>query len=186
MGPKFWIYRGTLDDTFEWAYYIGVANAMPTPDNIKHLPLDLMPIHTHPQLYCENPKLYTYRELKQVLTTMRTVFSGKISALPQSGRGPSIPVRNSPNLISNTKRHPEICLAHSIGHKTFVCCYAELNADKIAYAGFPEGIPQGTSVGTFLGRQFKHYGADLGIRCAVAVQWVRFRTGNLGDHRGGV
>ena len=47
--------------------------------------------------------------------------------------------------------------------KSFVCCYAELNADSASYAGFPDGIKQGTSFGKFLGRQTKCFCADLGF-----------------------
>jgi len=34
-----------------------------------------------------------------------------------------------------------------------VIAYAKLQADQQVYAGWPEGIPAGTSLGTFLGRQ---------------------------------
>ena len=44
-----------------------------------------------------------------------------------------------------------------------VTCTATLNADPEPYAGFPHGIPQGTSVGTFLGKQYAALAKDVGF-----------------------
>src|SRR5690606_29305064 len=61
------------------------------------------------------------------------------------------------------ERHREICLADTMGKASFACCYGILNADTRRYAGFPDGIPQDTSLGAFLGRQFKFLARDLGL-----------------------
>jgi hypothetical protein len=44
-----------------------------------------------------------------------------------------------------------------------VSCIARLHADKVAYAAFPHGIPENTSIGTFLGGQSQHFLTDLGF-----------------------
>ena len=54
-------------------------------------------------------------------------------------------------------------MANTMGAKSFVCCYAVLNADDRPYAGFPAGIAQGTTLGTFLGRQADRFLRDLGF-----------------------
>jgi hypothetical protein len=60
-------------------------------------------------------------------------------------------------------KHPEICVGESMGRKSMVCSYALLNADDNRYAGFPDGIPQDTAMGTFLGRQAQIFMDDLGF-----------------------
>jgi len=54
-------------------------------------------------------------------------------------------------------------MAITMGRASFVCCYGVLKADREAYAGFPDGIPDGTPFGRFLGRQSRHFLADLGF-----------------------
>ncbi len=55
------------------------------------------------------------------------------------------------------EKHPEILKGY------WVDCSATLNGDTEVYAGFPNGIPHGTSVGTFLGRQSQRFLTDLGF-----------------------
>src|SRR5690606_22620497 len=59
--------------------------------------------------------------------------------------------------------HREICLANTMGKASFVCCYGILDSDTHGYAGFPDGIPQGTGIGVFLGRQFRLRAAALDL-----------------------
>ncbi len=61
------------------------------------------------------------------------------------------------------EKHEEICLANTMGKASMVTCYATLNADAGKYAGYPNGIPQGTLFGEFLGRQSKHFLKDMGF-----------------------
>ncbi len=60
-------------------------------------------------------------------------------------------------------RHRECCRGGSMGTKSMVCCYAELNADDRSYAAFPDGIPQGTRFGTFFGKQAQRFLGDMGF-----------------------
>ena len=163
-GSEILEYKGNLDDKFEWAKYIGVANPE-VYGNIPDLPQDQLCIHYCPRLYRKAPPEYTYRDLKRVLDTMRTVFAekGRVIRLGTTfDPGPEFAV--SPFKYKN---HQEICLADTLGTgkelKSFICCYAELDADSVAYAGFPDGIKQGTSFGKFLGRQTKHFCKDMGF-----------------------
>ena len=54
-------------------------------------------------------------------------------------------------------------MANTMGAKSFVCCYATLNEDKEKYAGFRNGILQGTPLGTFLGKQSQAFLTDMGF-----------------------
>jgi hypothetical protein len=162
-GSEILDYKGNLDDSFEWAKYIGVANPE-VYGNIPDLPQEQLSMHHSPRLYCENSPEYTYRDLKRVLDIMCQVFL-------ENGREIRLGATFDPGpefAISPFKyeRHQEICLADTIGEgglKSFVCCYTELNADSTAYAGFPDGIKQGTAFGKFLGRQTRHFCADMGF-----------------------
>ena len=160
-GSELLDYRGRMDDTFEWCQYIGVANAMEKPHDID-LPEEQWPTHYQPVAYCANPPVFTYRDLKRVLDTMRQVyhekFGGRLHLVTTFDPGPEFAKSDF-----KYNRHPELCLANTLGKKSFVCCYAELKSDTCEYAGFPNGIPEGTSLGTFLGRQAKHFCADLGF-----------------------
>jgi len=163
-GSEILEYKGSLDDTFEWAKFIGVANPE-VYGKIPALPQKELSMHHSPRLYRKNPPEYTYRNLKRILDTMRMVFAekGRVIRLGTTfDPGPEFAV--SPFKYKN---HKESCMANTLGTDTelrsFVCCYAELDADSIAYAGFPDGIKAGTPFGNFLGRQTKYFCADMGF-----------------------
>ena len=164
-GSEILDYSGRLDDTFEWAKYIGVANPE-VYGRIADLPQTELSIHHSPRLYCENPPEYTYRDLKRVLDILRDSFRshGRTVRLGTTfDPGPEFAVSSF-----KYQRHIESCLADTLGQggggpKSFICCYTELNADDYAYAGFPNGIEQGTTFGKFLGRQTRHFCADIGF-----------------------
>lgn len=161
-GSEILDYKGNLNDTFEWAKYIGVANTG-VYDNIPDLPQEKLSIHHSPRLYRKNPPEYRYSDLKMVVGALRDLCAEKgrkIRVGATFDPGPEF-ARSS----FKYERHQEICLADTLGNglKSFVCCYSRLNADSTSYAGFPDGIEQGMSFGKFLGRQTKHFCADLGF-----------------------
>lgn len=158
-GSELLDYRGRLEDHFEWAKYIGVANPHGEPTG---QPEHLQGIHENPRLYRPDAPEFTYHDLRRIVQFMRSVFREfshkplRIGTTFDSG----------PEFAKSDfkyKRHPEICQGFCLGGRAFVCCYMSLHADDIAYAGFPDGIVEGTSLGTFLGRQTKHFVADLGF-----------------------
>ncbi|MBN1445340.1 MAG: hypothetical protein JW957_04445 [Candidatus Omnitrophica bacterium] len=159
-GSEILEYKGNLDDSFEWAKYIGVAN----PEvfgNIPDLPREKLSIHHSPRLYRENPPEFKYRNLKRILEILKAVFAEKgrkVRVGTIFDPGPEFAVS-----AFKYKRHREICMAGTLGKKSFVCCYAEMNADPGTYAGFPEGVEQGTPFGRFLGRQARHFCSDIGF-----------------------
>lgn len=159
-GSEILDYKGNIDDKFEWAKYVGVANRI----FISHDPGDpeSVSIHRHPYTYMDNPPAFTYRILKNIVSlikkTGRRMTGRKIRVGATFDPGPEFAKSDF-----KYKRHPEICDGLAFGdRKCFVCCYKNLKADTEHYAGFPDGIPDETPFGLFLGRQSKHFMKDMG------------------------
>lgn len=156
-GSEILDYSGNLDDSFEWAYWIGVANPH---GNLPHDPQGVC-LHSRPYKYRENPPVYTYRDLARVIATLKEV-GREMTGKPIEVGTIFDPGGEFARSTFKYERHREVCLAHTMGHKTFVGCYATLEADQRRYASFPDGIPEGTTFGTFLGRQASAFARDLG------------------------
>lgn len=159
-GSEILDYRGSLEDTFDWARWVGVANPHYPPIDPNNPEADSF--HRKPRLYRPDPPVYTYGLLKQLVATLKRI--GRLTT--------GLPVRvgttfdPGPEFAVSTfkyQRHPEICMGDTMGKGSMVCCYAELHADQEVYAGYPQGIPEGTPFGEFLGRQTRHFAADLGF-----------------------
>ena len=157
-GSEILDYSGDLAQRLEWGQYIGNPNSgRPVNSGPKNLTT-----HERAFDYMEQPPVFTYGDLKFIVQTLKeegTRLTGKPVRIGETfDPGPEF--AKSP---FKYEKHPEICMAKTMGAKTFVCCYALLNKDEGKYAGFPDGIPQDTPFGTFLGRQSQHFLADLGF-----------------------
>jgi hypothetical protein len=159
-GSEILEYQGSLDQPLEWARYIGGANPK------RNLPGDPhgRGLHSTNYPYRPDPPALRYRDLAAVAASLKRVGSSATGKDVRVGAtfdpGPEF-------ARSDFKyhRHPEICLAGTMGdcQHRFVTCYATLHADDRTYAGFPGGIAEGTSLGTFLGRQCNHFLRDLDL-----------------------
>lgn len=158
-GSEILEYTGNLDQTFEWAYWIGCANPIPLPENYS----EELKKHTHffPKKYFPEAGPRPYSWLKRLIEVIRE------TGTEQTGK----PVRigaifdNGPEFALSDfkyKRHREIAQGSSIYPNSFVTCNSTLHADPQPYAGFPEGIPEGISLGEFLGKQYQVFARDLG------------------------
>lgn len=157
-GSELLDYAGRLDDEIEWARYIGGATPrQPVPGDPEGVCL-----HSRAYLYRDNPPVHTYRSLAAIVATLKRV-GAEVTGLPVRVGSTFDPGPEFARSSFKYERHPEVCLAETMGRASFVCCYATLHADDRAYAGFPQGIPEGTTVGTFLGRQSQHFLRDLGF-----------------------
>jgi hypothetical protein len=158
-GSEILDYRGHSSDQIEWAKYIGIANkpAVAPGDDP-----DRIGLHSTPHLYMENPPTLTYGTLALIVRSLKQVgkeITGKpIFVGATFDPGPEFAVSSF-----KYQRHPEIANDETMGKGTFVTCVTTLHADKTAYAGFPNGITEGMSLGTFLGGQSQHFLTDMGF-----------------------
>ena len=157
-GSEILDYRGRMEDELEWARYIGGANpraAVPgDPEGVC--------LHSRPYPYMDNPPVVTYGDLARIVGLLRQVGT-EVTGKPVRVGATFDPGPEFAKSSFKYERHPEICLAGTMGRASFACCYATLHADDVAYAGYPEGIPEGTALGEFLGRQSTHFLRDLGF-----------------------
>lgn len=160
-GSEILEYAGDLDAEMEWARYLGNSN----PHNEVPNDPEKKSLHSRNYLYRADTQPITYRRLAAIVRAWREVAA---TAPATAGKKLSIGLPFDPGgefapSEFKYKRHREICLANTMGKASFVCCYGILDSDTRRYAGFPQGIPQDTGIGTFLGRQFRHLAHDLGF-----------------------
>ncbi|MFQ6130439.1 MAG: hypothetical protein ACE5R4_00235 [Armatimonadota bacterium] len=159
-GTEIFEWRGRLDDPLPWALSIGFCNA-----ERGMYPWDA----SSPQPrrdYMDEPPSMTYETLRTITTGFKEVGQREFGLDVTIGAT----VDPGPEFVESYfkyERHREIFRAgpdsgrpRTVG---FICAYASLDRDERPYAGFPEGIPQGTSFGTFLGRQCRSFLAALGF-----------------------
>ncbi len=152
-GDEVFNWRGNLGDEIDYNKAVGFCNRQyrAYPDS-KH-------VRTYgPDDYIENPPTLTYTDLKRVIQCLRRkareLFDREIQVGTIIDAGPEF-------VESEFKfeRHPEIVEG---GPDTrlpqsckFINCYAAMNGDGYPYAEFPNGVPEGTKFGEFLGRQLQ-------------------------------
>jgi hypothetical protein len=138
----------------EWAKWVGIANG-PWKADPKIL-------HTWRWPYCENPPRITYERLEFIVRTLKEEGL-RLTGKPITVGGTFDPGPEFAESAFKYLRHPEISGGNTMGEGRWVNCAAVLKGDSRAYAGFPEGIPDGTTLGTFLGRQSQYFLTDLGF-----------------------
>ncbi|HEY3330429.1 MAG TPA: hypothetical protein VGK19_10440 [Capsulimonadaceae bacterium] len=154
-GSEILDYRSELTDEIEWARWIGIANKPPHSSGGRTL-------HDIRTAYCDNPPIVTYERLRAVVTILKRVVSGLTGKAVTVGTtfdpGPEF-AESSFKYV----RHREIAAGNTMGQGQWVNCGARLKGDVRQYAAYPNGIPDDTSLGTFLGAQSKHFLADMGF-----------------------
>lgn len=161
-GSELLDYRGNIDDSFEWAYWIGCAN----PEFVKHpkghCDDGLLSFEKH-YTYIKEPPIMTYKILKTIVSSFKSIGS---EFFPDKTIKVGTTIDPGPEFaVSDLKynRHNEICTGGDLGKNSFICAYTRLNGDTVSYAGFPDGIPDGTPFGTFFGRQAQTFMSDMGF-----------------------
>ncbi|MGF7143941.1 hypothetical protein HNQ56_002371 [Anaerotaenia torta] len=159
-GSEILEYTGDTEEKFEWARYIGGAN--PRMDWDRENDPKRINLHAIYYPYRENPIEPTYGDYKALIGYIKEI------GRKETGREIRVGATFDPGpefAKSEFKyiRHNEICIGESMGKSSMVCCYARLKAEDRAYAGFPEGIQEGTPFGTFFGRQARIFLQDMGF-----------------------
>jgi hypothetical protein len=175
-GSEILEYEGALDREFEWGRYHGSANAIhadPLPDSgdaghtavnghVMGRDPERRGVHLRSYLYRPEPAKFTFQWLRELVATLKRVgaeVTGKRILVGETfDIGPEF-------AISRFKYewHREICGGGALFGGKFIRCDRTLSGDTRAYAAFPNGIPGGTSVGTFFGRQNARFFDDLGF-----------------------
>ena len=159
-GSEILEYTGDPDAEFEWCRYIGIGNWDKTADPASDA--DARSLHHYPIRYMEDPPAMTYRDLKTIVAVLkevgRAVTGFDIEVGETFDPGPEFAWSEFKYV-----RHPEIAQGSIMGQRKWVHCAAVLHAEDRAYAGFPDGIPEGTTLGRFLGRQFAVLARDIGF-----------------------
>ncbi len=159
-GSEILDYAGRLEDTFEWCRYIGIGNwdRNADPTNMPHK----FSLHAFPVNYIENPPEMSYGDLKRIIETMKRVGKELTGFDIEVGEtfdpGPEFAWSSF-----KYERHKEICKGDIMGSKMWLHCASRLHADDRRYAAYPNGIPEGTHIGEFLGKQFMEMKRDLGF-----------------------
>ena len=162
-GSEILDYTGDMNKSFEWAYRIGDANKPDALDAINwRTDSEKIDLHSANYFYIENPPIMTYTILAGIIKTIKSVgteLTGgkKITVGATFDPGPEFAKSSF-----KYERHREICMGNDMGKATMVCCYSVLNGDAEKYAAYPNGIPDGTKFGTFLGKQAEIFLTDMG------------------------
>ncbi len=160
-GSEILEFTGDLDAEMEWARFVGNCN----PHKKVVTDPDGKSLHSGSYLYRQDAGRITYRRLGAIVAAWRQAAGTAPCAAGKKIRVglPFDPGGEFAPSEFKYKRHREICLANTMGKASFVCCYGILDSDTHRYAGFPEGIPQDTGIGVFLGRQFRLLAAALDL-----------------------
>ena len=159
-GSEILDYAKRLEDEFEWGRFWGTANK---PYLAEDEPLETS-LHSRTHSYLKDAPKMTYAILKTIVATLKE--EGK-KAYPQATIRVGDTFDIGPEFTKSDfkyKRHTEICSGTVLdGEFGFIDATALLDADTREYAAYPNGIPQGTPFGTFLGKQSEIFLTDMGF-----------------------
>ncbi len=159
-GTELLEYSGNPDDTFDWAQWVGFANGK------SDLYIEIDPhkesIITEAKKYTAHPLNFRYTDLKKIIRLIKETGEKETGKPVQVGTA----FEPGPEFVKSDfkyTKHPEIVWRGEkhLGHN--VDCTAKINADHASYAGFPNGIPDNTPFGQFMGRQAQHFMTDIGF-----------------------
>ena len=161
-GSEILEYTGNLNDKFEWCYWIGVANPVPL-----HKPLaeyterEKRDTHSFPKKYIPDGAPRPYAWLKQLIEVIRItggeMTGKKIRIGATFDLGPEFAISSF-----KYKKHRELMRSEVCYPNSGLSCNALMHANPNHYAGFPNGVEEGTSIGKFLGGQFREFAKDIG------------------------
>lgn len=172
-GSEILEYEGDENKTFDWGRYHGCVNSIGhaappgTKDSGKkdHDAIGIdskvrdsegRGVHRRSYLYRDEPAVFTYKWLRGLIDDIHRIGKEVTGKPTLAGStfdiGPEFAVSRF-----KYEWHPEICGGGALFGGKFVRCDALLHADQRTYAAFPQGFPEGTTVGTFLGGQCREF-----------------------------
>lgn len=158
-GSELLDYNKNLDDTFEWCYFLGMANRELLREDD---PKDIS-IHQRRRYYTADPPVMTYRILQTIVRTFKEegakqLPNAKLSVGATFDIGPEF-------AISDFKyyRHTELLTGIYWDHYGLLDATAPMHADNHPYAAYPNGVPEGLRFGSFFGAQANIFLKDMGM-----------------------
>lgn len=159
-GSELLDYAGNMDDEFEWCRFVGTANL---PYLAEGEPLETS-LHERKQDYMSNAPKMTYGILRDIVECLKSegrkaYKDANIRVGETFDIGPEFAISDF-----RYNRHKE-CVTTTSGCDGygFVDATSILHADNRRYAAYPNGIPEGTPFGIFLGKQTTAFFADIGF-----------------------
>jgi len=161
-GSEIFHWHGDDEGTFPYAHSVGFCNyktleAFP-PENRHYRVNAAIP-------FMDNPPDLTFGDLRDIIASLRTKARDVIGKEILIGAT----IDPGPEFVENDWKftgHPEILVPDGPRRfprmMRFLTHQAHFHADHHEYAAFPEGLPEATPLGTFLGRQFTHMMPNLG------------------------
>ncbi|MDR3709433.1 MAG: hypothetical protein P4L33_14120 [Capsulimonadaceae bacterium] len=154
-GSEILEYDGRLTREIEWAKWIGIANTPPHDSGKRTL-------HDVRVPYRDNPPAITYERLRAIVQTVKSTIAS-LTGKPVTLGTIFDPGPEFSESQFKYVRHKEIAGGATMGEGRWVSCAAVLKGDHTPYAAYPDGIPDGTSLATFLGAQSRRFIADMGF-----------------------
>lgn len=171
-GSEMLEYDGDPESVFEWARYHGAPNHhkwnVPKPrkasgDRADHnsIGVDVWAkdperkgLHCTSYLYRPEPAEFTYGWLRELVHDLKRIGKAMTGRPILVGQAYDI----GPEFAKSRFKfewHREMLSDGPMFKEMFVSCEARLHADTRRYAAYPDGIPEGTPIGEFLGRQVR-------------------------------
>lgn len=162
-GSEILEYTGDLSMSFQWCNWIGMGHPRKREEDITE-DQEWYNLHVRHFPYEGKGKdrEMTYGDLKRIVAAVRRIGE-EMTGLPVSvietfDPGPEFAVSDF-----KFNRHREISEKGKIVKGQWVDCAALLHAENKHYAAYPDGIPEGTPFGEFLGRQLMSLKNDVGF-----------------------
>ncbi|RED54409.1 hypothetical protein [Cohnella lupini] len=160
-GSEILTWDGNWEREIEWGRYIGFANE----DKFGHEPND----PRIAKVYRPDACAITYADLRFIVGAFKRIAAENFGIRMEVGAtfdaGPEFAYSDF-----KYKLHPEINHAELGGKEialkadyNVICTWSNLCEDRNAYAAYPEGIPEGTPFGEYLGRQCASFLPELGF-----------------------
>ncbi|WP_309385856.1 hypothetical protein [Cerasicoccus frondis] len=179
-GSEILEYDGNPQTEFEWAKYHGAPNrhrgfelveaedADKDPDhagiggNVFAGDPERIGIHARAYLYRQNPAVFNFAWLRELVADIKRIGAAMTGKKILVGETFDI----GPEFAKSRFKfewHREILGDGPVFKDEFVSCEAILDGDQRAYAAYPNGIPDRTRFGTFLGKQANRFFVDIGF-----------------------
>jgi len=155
------VWSGDMDQPLEWGRYEGFCNLQRKAEPYFPGWFDNRP----PQVFAPGLPELTYADLRDIIAALKraALEVHGVTFHPGMTFDPSPEFSESPFKYDE---HVEVLSDHPEGPRRYcqrmVSHQATLHADPRRYAAYPDGIPEGTTMGAFLGGQARHFAEAMG------------------------